>query len=1058
MSTPIPQPPTVPFLGNTRDLDRNVPIQSFILLAKTYGEIYQLGLLGGRKMISINSHALANEVSDDKRFMKSFTPALYEVRNLVGDGLFTALGDESNWGIAHRILMPAFGTISVRGMLDDMKDICGQLLLKWERFGPNGVIDPATDFTRVALDTIAYCSMSYRLNSFYTETQPPFVKSMVDFLKECFIRSRRPHLVQALMHSATAKYESDQQTMWELANSIIADRKENPIDKKDLLDLMLNAKDPKTGQGLSEESIGHNLLTFLIAGHETSSGMLTFTIYFLLKNPDKMRKLRAEIDKVLGGRPLEVEDFDKLPYLIAVMRESLRLGPTAPSRTVAPIEDTTLGGGKYFVKAGSSIVIQAFLMHRDPKVWGEDAEEFRPERMMDGKFEALPPNAWQPFGFGLRGCIGRPFAWQEVMLVLTSVIQKFDLSLADPSYTLQISQSLTIKPKDLKIHAKLRTDGPRISSVSAVGTKRAYDGPDVTPHPHITEPTDSKAPLYVLYGSNTGTSEAFAQRIASEAATYSFAAKIGTLDSITGQLPTNGPIVIVTASFEGEPADNATRFVDWLSNLQGDELRGVSFTVFGCGSSDWVQTYQKIPKLCDELIEKRGGKRLLERGEGDVSLGNFFQVFDEYQVKLWKTLSKEYSTTRRAADVSVIDVKVIDAGDERAESLRQPDTALGRLLENKILTPTGHPVKRHLEFELPPRMNYGAGDYLAILPHNPTRDINRVLSHFGIVKNQHVIISSTSPTSLPVGKPVALFEILSGYVELSQPATNKDIENIMSASSDEATISSLQALKASYHDEVIATRLSVLDILERYPSVSVSIGAFLQMLPPMRVRQYSISSSPLWNPQRVTLTVSVIDSPSRSGGERAFLGVASNYLPGLVPGERVRMVVRNCSPLFRLPSDPTVPIVMFCAGSGLAPMRGFMQERAMQKISGRDVGKALLFYGCRNPEVDYLYGECDLKEWEKLGVVEVHPAFSRVAALSEDSRYVQDRVWHDREVVNDAYHAGAKFFTCGSGQVAKGIKNKLVEILRIQHGLDQDQAVERFQQITQGRYATDIFD
>ncbi|KAK0195936.1 fatty acid hydroxylase [Armillaria mellea] len=973
MSTPIPQPPTVPFLGNTRDLDRDVPIQSFILLAKTYGEIYQLDLLGGRRLICVNSHALANEISDDKRFKKSSSPALYEVRNLVGDGLFTAFGDESNWGVAHRILMPAFGTMSVRGMLDDMKDICGQLLLKWERFGPHAVIDPATDFTRVALDTIAYCTMSYRLNSFYTETQPPFVKSMVDFLKESFVRSKRPHLVQALMHSATAKYESDQQTMHALANSIVADRKQNPIDKKDLLDLMLNAKDPKTGQGLSEASISHNLLTFLIAGHEMSSGMMTFTIYFLLKNPEKMRKLQAEVDEVLGGRPLEVGDFDKLPYLIAVMRESLRLGPTASSRTAAPFEDTTLGGGKYFIKAGTSLTIQAYMMHRDPKVWGEDAEEFRPERMLDGKFEALPPNAWQPFGFGLRGCIGRPFAWQEVMLVLTSVIQKFDLSLADPSYTLQISQALTIKPKDYPLLES--REFMMIQTLFLILTSRLQQ--IVKRH-------------FVLYGSNTGTSEAFAQRTASEAATYSFAAKIGTLDSITGQLPTNGPIVIVTASFEGEPADNATRFVDWLSNLKGDELRGVSFTVFGCGNSDWVQTYQKIPKLCDELIEKHGGRRLLEQGEGDASLGNFFQVFDEYQGKLWKTLSKEYSTTKITASVSVIDVKIIDAGDERAESLRQPDTALGRLVENKSLTPTGHPVKRHLEFELPSRMNYNSGDYLAILPHNPKRDINRVLSHFGIANEQHIIISSTSPTSLPVGKPVALFEILSGYVELSQPATNKDIETIMSASSDEAAISSLQTLKASYDDEVIAKRLSVLDILERYPSASISLGAFLQMLPPMRVRQYSISSSPLWNPQRVTLTVSVVDSPSRSGGEKGFLGVASNYLFGLVPGERVRMAVRNCSPLFRLPSDPTVPIVMFCAGSGIAPMRGFMQERAMQKISGRDVGKALLFYGCRNPAVDYLYGESDLKEWETLGVMEVHPAFSRVAALSEDSRYVQE--------------------------------------------------------------------
>ncbi len=212
-------------------------------------------------------------------------------------------------------------------------------------------------------------------------------------------------------------------------------------------------------------------------------------------------------------------------------------------------------------------------------------------------------------------------------------------------------------------------------------------------------------------------------------------------------------------------------------------------------------------------------------------------------------------------------------------------------------------------------------------------------------------------------------------MELSQLAINIDIESIISASSDKATNSSLQALKVSYGNERIAKWFSMLNILERYPSASVSLEACPHMLPPMRVHQYSISSSPLWNRQHVTLTINVIDSPSCSRGKRALLRVASNYLSGLVPGEWVQMAVRNCSSLFHLLADPAIPIVMFCARSGIAPMHGFMQERAMQKMSGRYIERALFFYGCRNPEVDHLYGECDLKEWEKLGVVEVHPHF-----------------------------------------------------------------------------------
>ncbi|KAF7375722.1 Fatty acid hydroxylase [Mycena sanguinolenta] len=1024
MSLPIPQPPRIPFVGNATLIDQVSPLVSFNYMAKKYGEIYRLDIVG-TVLTLISSHELVNEVSNDSRFEKRVTHGLAEVRNLTGDGLFTAQPEEPNWGIAHRLLMPAFGTIAVKGMLEEMRDLSIQLLLKWERFGPDYIIDPSDDFTRVALDTIAYCSMSYRLNSFYREEQPEFAVAMADFLKESGKRANRPGVVQAMMRKTNAKYQADIKFMRELAESIVATRKANPVPKHDLLDTMLNSRDPKTGQAMSEESISQNLLTFLIAGHETSSGMyrslragmMSFMVYYLLKNPETMRKLRAQVDEVLGNRPIQYEDFEKLPYLIAVMRETLRLQPTAPARGTSALEDTTLGGGKYALKKGDIIILLIGTMQRDPSVWGSDADEFRPERMLDGKFEALPPNAWQPFGFGARACIGRAFAWQEICLIIASVVQRFDLALVDPSYTLRVKETLTIKPEGLRIRATLRNTGVHLyaSPSSTLMASR-----DTEPVPKVQTPKGEGLPFYVLYGSNTGTSEAFAQRIANEAPSYGFRPSIGTMDSATGKLPTDGPVVIITSSFEGEPADNAVHFVDWLRNLGGSTLQNVRFAVFGCGNSDWKATFQKIPILCDELLEEHGGRRLIGRGWGDASSADFFQMFDEFEAKLWATLSTEYSTTRSASMAGGLQVTTVDAGQERATTLRQADTHLGRVIENRILTKDA-PVKRHIEFELPEGITFKAGDYVAFLPQNPIRDVRRVLARFGLSNEEEVVLSSAGPTSFPVNKPVKLWEILT---------TRKDIGILQQVAKEPTTVSYLKELKANYNETVLAKRLSIFQILENYPDIALSIGAFLQMLPTMRVRQYSISSSPLWNPTHVTITISVLDAPAFTGGATPpFLG-----------------------------ENTTQPVVMFCAGSGLAPMRGFIQERAEQKAFGHRIGKMLLFFGCRSPEQDFLYLDSDLTKWIGEGVVDVRPAFSRASDASEGCKYVQHRVWNDRTDIVEAYKAGASFFTCGSANIAKEVKATLVNVFKTEDNLSLAEATEIFEKITKGRYATDIFD
>lgn len=207
-----------------------------------------------------------NEICDEKRFTKLVSGPLEQVRNSVGDGLFTAHFGEHNWEVAHRALMPAFGTISINGMFDEMHDIASQLVVKWARFGPNEKIHVTDDFTRLALDSIALCAMGTRFNSFYHEEMHPFIKAMTGMLVESGARGYRPAFMNQIMRTSTAKYESDIALLNSIAADVVAERRANPVEKKDLLNALILGKDPKTGEGLTEASIMNNMITFLIAG------------------------------------------------------------------------------------------------------------------------------------------------------------------------------------------------------------------------------------------------------------------------------------------------------------------------------------------------------------------------------------------------------------------------------------------------------------------------------------------------------------------------------------------------------------------------------------------------------------------------------------------------------------------------------------------------------------------------------------------------------------------------------------------------------------------------
>lgn len=170
---------------------------------------------------------------------------------------------EHNWEVAHRVLVPAFGPLNIRGMFDDMKDIATQLIMKWARHGNDYKIHVTDDFTRLTLDTLALCSMDYRFNSFYAEQMHPFVDAMVNVLTESGSRIRRPGFLAALYRKEEYQYWKDVKYLRELSDELVQNRKKHPGGRKDLLHAMLHGKDPRDGSSLSDASIIDNMITFL---------------------------------------------------------------------------------------------------------------------------------------------------------------------------------------------------------------------------------------------------------------------------------------------------------------------------------------------------------------------------------------------------------------------------------------------------------------------------------------------------------------------------------------------------------------------------------------------------------------------------------------------------------------------------------------------------------------------------------------------------------------------------------------------------------------------------
>jgi len=448
----LPHPPyRVPLLGDVLGVNPRTPFQSSLPQTQKLGPISARKILG-TEMVAVSGLDLVSEVHAESRFGKYVGHHLAPLREVIGDGLITVETENPNWKLAHELLKPAFSREAMQGYHSIMLQAIRETLNHWDGAAETGRrVDVTADATRLALETIGRAGFGYRFGSFDRRRPHAFISAMNRMLKYASW-STFPVLTRVLRPAIRRSGE----VMGRIVDDVIEARRNGAgSDACDLLDMMLNSTDPATGRRLDPLNIRQQVITFIVSGHETTSGALSFALYYLTQNPDVMARAKAEVD-ALWGTPDNPEpahgDVAKLRYVRAVLDETLRLWPTAPGYLRVARKDTVVGG-RYRIEKDQWVLVVLPLVHRDPQVW-PNPERFDPDRFGPGRMKGRA-HAYKPFGTGQRACIGRQFALHEAVLTLALILHRYELA-AENDYQLKISESITLKPNGFQLGLKKR--------------------------------------------------------------------------------------------------------------------------------------------------------------------------------------------------------------------------------------------------------------------------------------------------------------------------------------------------------------------------------------------------------------------------------------------------------------------------------------------------------------------------------------------------------------------------------------------------------------------------
>ncbi|NYD67254.1 diflavin oxidoreductase [Agromyces atrinae] len=539
--------------------------------------------------------------------------------------------------------------------------------------------------------------------------------------------------------------------------------------------------------------------------------------------------------------------------------------------------------------------------------------------------------------------------------------------------------------------------------------------------------TSSGLTVDVLVGTQTGNAEYAGEDVAAAARAAGFGANLTALDDVSMErLAAMTTIVVVTSTYgEGEMPDNAELFWEALASETAPRLESARFAVLALGDSGY-DGFCQAGKLIDTRLEQLGAERFEARVDCDVDYEDAAAEWTANVIARLVALAPDQAGSPASVAAPV----------GRARSPWNRKTPFGaELAVNRLLSsPTSAKEIRHLEFALAESgIEYAAGDALGVVPRNDPALVAALIEALGVDAGE----------ATPHGE---LRDALVEAYEIRTPS-----KELIARLADDDPESELGQVVALGQKETLEAWLWGRDILDLLLGTRVRwpIGEFVELLRPLQHRAYSISSSPLASPDRIHLTVA---SVRFDGAHRRHGGVASTFLADRVGAGETAGVFVSPNTAFRVPADDAVPMIMVGPGTGVAPFRAFLQERAGRGARGRN----WLFFGDQHRSSDYIYEE-ELETYRQDGVLDrLDLAFSRDQA---EKVYVQSRMAESGADLFAWLEDGAHFYVCGdASRMAKDVDDALHAIVEVHGGLDHDGATEYVNTLKrEKRYVRDVY-
>ena len=445
-----PPGPEPHFLIGNMPLASKNPLATFSQWAAEFGDIFYYRALWIH-VYFLNDPELIEAVlvRNYQNFLKDHV--IRKSRWFFGDGLLTNEGD--SWLRQRRLAQPAFHRERIAGYARTITGYTSQMLDGWDS---GRTLDIHQEMMQLTLRIVVRALFNVEAE------QISAISAAMNIMmrQSTGIRLLLPPVARYLPTPAMIQFRSAVRQLDEIVYGIIALRRRNEADTGDLLSMLIQARDEDGGR-MSDRQLRDEVMTFLLAGHETTALTLTWTWYLLAQHPEAERTLHEEIGHVLGDRVPEFSDLPYLPFAERLIKESMRLYPPAWSlaRTVvAPFE---LRG--YTIPAGANVVMSQWIMHRNPRYF-PDPEKFDPDRWSPDRAQKLPRFAYFPFGGGPRQCIGNSFALMEAILLLVTIAQRFSLR-AIPGKPIIPVPSFTLRPKSAVLMTAIATVGKNVEKI-----------------------------------------------------------------------------------------------------------------------------------------------------------------------------------------------------------------------------------------------------------------------------------------------------------------------------------------------------------------------------------------------------------------------------------------------------------------------------------------------------------------------------------------------------------------------------------------------------------------